>query len=105
MRANTFLWGQIESILKEDREEKNVKERHRMCLNPIFHPYKTTSPLSLELEIVVTASSDIIYLLGTFVIKYSGLFVIVLILIECKLDHFVIELGISILKGIWTKKS
>ena len=41
----------------------------------------------------------------TFVIKHSGLFGIVLILIECKLDHFVIELGISILKGIWTKKS
>ena len=41
----------------------------------------------------------------TFVIKHSGLFGIVLTLIECKLDHFVIELGISILKGIWTKKS
>ena len=40
-----------------------------------------------------------------FRINYSGLFVIVLIFNGCKLDHFDIELGISILKAIQTKKS
>ena len=42
---------------------------------------------------------------GTFVVGHPGLFVIILIFNEGKLDPFVIELGISILKGIWTEKS